>query len=785
MKKLLIILFLLIVSKIALADVVINEIMYNPYDSVQCPDANCEWIELYNNGALLVELNGWTVDDNSFEDVVILPDEYIIVAKELIDLDGGNSFEAYWGNKDFIWGSNDGNYKAVDGYFTLKNSGGDTIILKDNNGEVIDSLIYSNEWGADGNGKTLEFYNGNWYESSIVRGTPGTENSYTPTEIGIVEYVVDGDTLELETGERVRLIGIDTPEVGEYYYEEAKDRLKEIVEGKSVILERDIEYRDIYDRLLRYVYVDNWFVNLVLVQEGYASVYPYEPNTKYKDEFADAESEAKERGLGIWNEALTGHDIQLETYLDDEINLGIEQTKLFKITNLNPEIGRAYNITVHFNITKDNVLVKEDFFVKDEVNSYSTTGTGSFLPEGVGQYTLCGRIINSSVEDNNPDNDKDCKGFAVVDTSQIPCNITLSIIVDKDVYIEGESIKFYNNLNNKEFPFVIEYWIEDFFGKVYKNQYNTTNTNQKSWKTNIEEEDRVLFVKAIVYPNCNDTDLSDNSASKMFIVKSNYSGEGEEEIENENSSLEIVKVDDNVKFGEVADIKVKLYKGDTGKYSISLWVEEDGKKISDITKIHMYDKYSYYNGQLPVNIDNNCDNNLEDGSYDVVLSGFGLEERGMIEIAGVKTSLCPKTSTGTSSTETSSENSKKKFDYEVTDYESYVKVKEEFIVKVKLENNDNEDYDIKVWSYVYRGSKSYTGDQEANIEEFVLGAGKSKVVELKNIVLDAESGEYKLKVKINKNNQKTDYEITKSIKVEAVNEEIEKNETIEEKKKMG
>lgn len=473
-------------------------------------------------------------------------------------------------------------------------------------------------------------------------------------------------------------------------------------------------------------------------------------------------------------EEAEGHDIKLEVYLDDEINLGIEQTKLFKITNINPEIDKVYDITVYYNITKDNVIIKEDTFVKDEVNYYSTTGTGSFLPEETGEYYICGRIISSTANDTNPNNDYVCKNFTVVDTSSIPCNLTLNITIDKEIYTEGESIKFYNNLNNEEFPFIIEYWIEDFFGNIYKNRYNTVNTNQKSWKTNIEEQDRVLFIKSIVYPNCNDSNSSDNYAEKMFIVKS----ESNETLENiEESSLEIIEVDDNVKFGDTADIKVNIYKSNTNKYSISLWVEDNGKKISEITKIHLYDKYSSYHGQLPIRLDSNCDLDLEDGKYDVVIEGLDKEDRKKMEIEGIKTSACSTSSTKTSSSTTS----KKKFEYELVDYPYNIKVGEESVVRVKVVNNDDEDYRIAVWSYVYRGSKPYSGDREQNKEVFTLSEDEARIIELKNIVLDAESGQYKLKVKVNKNNQKTDYEITKSITIEDVQKE-KKVDCLEQKK---
>src|SRR3989344_1209308 len=84
----------------------------------------------------------------------------------------------------------------------------------------------------------------------------------------IVYNIVDGDTLDIELG-RVRLSGINTPETGECYYEEAKEKLKELVLQQEVFLETDMTDIDKYGRFLRYIYTNSTFVNGYLVQEGY------------------------------------------------------------------------------------------------------------------------------------------------------------------------------------------------------------------------------------------------------------------------------------------------------------------------------------------------------------------------------------------------------------------------------------------------------------------------------------------------------------------------------------
>jgi len=126
------------------------------------------------------------------------------------------------------------------------------------------------------------------------------------TELVKVTRVVDGDTIEIEGGERVRYLGIDTPETVDprktvqCFGVEASKKNKELVEGKTVRLEKDITDKDKYSRLLRYVWVGDVFINLELVKQGFAGSVSYPPDIKYQKEFLEAEKEAKEAGRGLW-----------------------------------------------------------------------------------------------------------------------------------------------------------------------------------------------------------------------------------------------------------------------------------------------------------------------------------------------------------------------------------------------------------------------------------------------------------------------------------------------------
>ena len=126
----------------------------------------------------------------------------------------------------------------------------------------------------------------------------------------LVTRVIDGDTIEIDIAgmrHRVRYIGIDTPELDDKrpafcaLAQEAARYNRQLVGGKTVRLEKDISETDQYERLLRYVYVDDTLVNAELVRQGLARAVPYEPDTKYQDYLEELEEEAKQAGKGIWS----------------------------------------------------------------------------------------------------------------------------------------------------------------------------------------------------------------------------------------------------------------------------------------------------------------------------------------------------------------------------------------------------------------------------------------------------------------------------------------------------
>lgn len=126
-----------------------------------------------------------------------------------------------------------------------------------------------------------------------------------------VTKVIDGDTIEIERGLKVRYIGVDTPETVDprrpvqCFGKEAANKNRELVEGEVIILEKDVSDTDKFGRLLRYIYLPLedgklLFINDYLIREGFAKASSFPPDIKYQEQFLQAEQEARNQGRGLW-----------------------------------------------------------------------------------------------------------------------------------------------------------------------------------------------------------------------------------------------------------------------------------------------------------------------------------------------------------------------------------------------------------------------------------------------------------------------------------------------------
>ncbi|MCX6722314.1 MAG: thermonuclease family protein [Candidatus Staskawiczbacteria bacterium] len=127
--------------------------------------------------------------------------------------------------------------------------------------------------------------------SATIAGCGASENT-------IVTKVIDGDTVVVEGGYHVRLLGMDADEKGYPCYDSAKTRIESLILGKQIRLEKDITDLDQYGRCLRYIFVGDTNIDVQLVKEGLAVARFYQPDVKYKAEITAAEKQAETSGVG-------------------------------------------------------------------------------------------------------------------------------------------------------------------------------------------------------------------------------------------------------------------------------------------------------------------------------------------------------------------------------------------------------------------------------------------------------------------------------------------------------
>jgi endonuclease YncB( thermonuclease family) len=153
-----------------------------------------------------------------------------------------------------------------------------------------------------------EFCLGRAPRAAAQKPTHPTPTPPAQIQTVLVKRVIDGDTLELSTGEKVRMIGVDTPETKDprkpvqYFGKEATAFTQRLAEGKPVRLEYDQQRQDKYGRILAYVYLaDGTFVNAEIIKQGYGYAYTRFP-FKHLEQFRQLEREAREEKRGLWGE---------------------------------------------------------------------------------------------------------------------------------------------------------------------------------------------------------------------------------------------------------------------------------------------------------------------------------------------------------------------------------------------------------------------------------------------------------------------------------------------------
>lgn len=304
-------------------------------------------------------------------------------------------------------------------------------------------------------------------------------------------------------------------------------------------------------------------------------------------------------------------------------------------------------------------------------------------------------------------------------------------------------------------PITVRGQIEDFFGEVVK-EYRPWTAEQVTTTVSKEYSPRLaegVFQLSfwLLNQSCSDAVSANNRADRLVAINPVY--------RKANSSLAIEQLylgsDDAVEWGDQFTAKVRIYKGASTQQAVELYAEKGGDKASTVTKITLPDQYQEYVLTLPVQVKSNCDEDLDDGAATVVLGGLGLRTEQPLQIKGIDKEVC-----AASAISGEKEVSTSRTAIQLQEYPLVVQPGGIIPLNVQVLNED-EEHRYTIWGYVYRGNKCYScsegkQEREANPQTILLQPLEAKVVQL-FMKLDSamEEGEYKVKVNVRKDEQKT------------------------------
>lgn len=344
------------------------------------------------------------------------------------------------------------------------------------------------------------------------------------------------------------------------------------------------------------------------------------------------------------------------------------------------------------------------------------------------------------------------------------CDWTVLVVLNRTVFEDPEfQIRVLKLKGDGKANLTVDKWIEDSKGNIEKTYSPWNARDVLNYKTSSKYSPALAkgdayFIKAnITDVSCEDTNISNNLVSAMIFISD------EEQSTNPNSSINITEVSPgSVEFGDIVKVNMNIYRGDTLKYAVYSWIENDEDKVSEKITMHFKDRFTNYFLTVPIQIKPNCNDGYDDGAYKVVVEGLDQRATSEFDIEGINNDLCEKVD---EDDESFSISSRRSYGYELISVPLEINIDEEFKSILQFSNEGDESLSFDAWSYVYRGSKCYSGEREDNIKTVLVPARDSINVELTNNVVEADPGDYKLKIKIKPEHLINPKEITKDIRL--------------------
>lgn len=321
--------------------------------------------------------------------------------------------------------------------------------------------------------------------------------------------------------------------------------------------------------------------------------------------------------LVLGNEELKVKDVEINLLIPSVVELNKTYSELVLVKNNDDIIGIDDNLTINVTwILSNNETTQIHSQIK-RLNYFTKSGFGSLLINESYNYSFCASYTPVDFFDPNSFNNNICKEVFVNQNKTIifvnNCS-TISISSDKLLYFKGSSIKFEIKTDN---PY--SYWVEDLFGNIVKGVVNSTSSSVKSYTPSFSEKEKSFVLKT--------TDTHCNlSAEKIVIFR-------EENVSNKNTSINI-SIPESIDFGKTFYVTVEGYKANTQKSLISIWLEQDEKKLTNEIKTYIENKDAYFEQKIPLTFKESV--NYVDNNYLIVLEGLGIRLEKEINVNGAE-----------------------------------------------------------------------------------------------------------------------------------------------------
>jgi len=339
----------------------------------------------------------------------------------------------------------------------------------------------------------------------------------------------------------------------------------------------------------------------------------------------------------------TNKDISINIILPEIINSSGNYSELFLLKNRDdtPNLDDNLLVEVSFNLTPNNLSFKTN----RSLNSYTRTGMGSIFFNETNNYSLCVFISAINYNDTNEENDKDCKNISVninftvesnntinqtINSTQnisanntnstnetinktfnkTSCSCKINITTDKDIYNYGDTIHFKLIPCSKNFS--AEYWAEDLDNKEIKSRINTTSDAEKSFTPKLDYNTAIILKTK---NSCNNESKRVVGYKKQDVTQDPY-----------------LNIDSSQSDNNIVLVTIDGYKGNTGKTLISVWLENEGEKYSEVSKAYVTKKSTEFKFKIPVIIFDTATN----GEYNVIAEGLDMNASTIVELTRKK-----------------------------------------------------------------------------------------------------------------------------------------------------